>query len=143
MQFLTVTDESNVKHKVLVVPLTETEMNELMTQCKECMPSISVSSMVQKGHPYVIVDFGAGGSYKTALALDEESEDGHKVGDELEIGDLLTVILTSKTKAVRVSKDKVYFNVPLEEVLAFSFLFTADMAENYALFKMYKQPKGE
>jgi hypothetical protein len=34
-------------------------------------------------------------------------------------------------------------NVPLEEVLAFSFLYTADMAENYALFKMYKQPKGE
>ena len=33
-------------------------------------------------------------------------------------------------------------NVPLEEVLAFSFLYTADMAENYALFKMYKQPKA-
>ncbi len=34
-------------------------------------------------------------------------------------------------------------NVPLDEVLAFSFLFTADMAENYAVFKMYKQPKAE
>ena len=143
MQFFTVTDESNVKHKVLVVPLSGVEMNELMAQCKECMPSISVSSMVQNGHPYVIVDFGAGGSYKTALALDEESEDGHKVGDELAIGDLLTVILTSKAKAVKVSKDKVYMNVPLKEVLAFSFLYTADMAENYALFKMYRQPKAE
>jgi len=143
MQFFTVTDASNVMHKLLVVTLKGTEMNELMAQCKECMPSISVSSMLQKGHPYVIVDFGAGGSYKTALALDEESEDGDKVGDELEVGDLLTVILTSKAKAVRVSKDKVYMNVPLEEVLAFSFLFTADMAENYAVFKMYKQPKGE
>ena len=91
----------------------------------------------------MIVDFGAGGSYKTALALDEVSEDGHRVGDELEVGDLLTVILTSKAKAVRVSKDKVYMNVPLSEVLAFSFLFTADMAENYAVFKMYRQPKGE
>jgi hypothetical protein len=99
--------------------------------------------MVQNGHPYVIVDFGAGGSYKTALALDEKSEDGDKVGDELEIGDLLTVILTSKAKSVKVSKEKVYLNVPLKDILAFSFLFTADMAENYALFKMYKQPKGE
>jgi hypothetical protein len=143
MQFFTVTDESNVKHKVLVVPLSGVEMNELMAQCKECMPSISVSSMVQNGHPYVIVDFGAGGSYKTALALDEESEDGHKVGDELAVGDLLTVILTSKAKAVKVSKDKVYMNVPLKEVLAFSFLYTSDMAENYALFKMYKQAKAE
>lgn len=76
-------------------------------------------------------------------ALDEVSEDGDKVGDELAVGDVLTVILTSKTRAVSVSKDKVYMNVPLEEVLAFSFLYTADMAENYAIFKMYKQPKGE
>jgi len=143
MKFFTVTDDSNVKHKVLVVPLKDSEMNELRAQCKECMPSISVSSMVQNGHPYIIVDFGAGGSYKTALALDEQSEDGDRVGDELGLGDLLTVILTSKTKAVKVSRDKVYMNVPLEEVLAFSFLYTADMAENYALFKMYKQPKGE
>ncbi|MGA3111940.1 MAG: hypothetical protein ABSE15_07900 [Candidatus Bathyarchaeia archaeon] len=143
MQFFTVTDKSNVSHKILVVPLTGEEMNELMAQCKTCMPSIYVSSMVQNGHPYVIIDFGSGGSYKTALALDEESEDGDKIGDELGIGDLLTVILTSKFKAVKVSKDRVYLNVPLSEVLAFSFLFTADMAENYAVFKMYKQPKGE
>ncbi|HMK94031.1 MAG TPA: hypothetical protein VK536_01390 [Candidatus Limnocylindrales bacterium] len=143
MKFFTVTDESSVVHKVLAVTLSEAEMNELMAQCKECMPSISVSSMVQNGHSYIIIDFGAGGSYKTALALDEESEDGYKVGDELSIGDLLTVILTSKAKAVRISKDKVYMNVPLKEVLAFSFLYTAEMAENYALFKMYRQPKAE
>ena len=143
MQFFTVKDESNVKHKVLVVPLSGTEMNELTAECKECMPSISVSSMVENGHPYVIVDFGAGGLYKTAIALDEESEDGDKVGDELAVGDVLTVILTSKPKAVTISKDKVYMSVPLGEVLAFSFLYMADMAENYALFKMYKQPKGE
>ena len=99
--------------------------------------------LVQNGHPYVIVDFGAGVSWKTAIPLDKASEDGHKIGDELAVGDVLTVILTSKPKAVNISKDKVYMNVPLEEVLAFSFLYTADMAENYALFKMYKQPKGE
>jgi len=143
MQFLTVTDESDIKHKVLVVPLNETEMNELSGECKECMPSISVSTLVQNGHPYVIVDFGAGISWKAVVPLDEASEDGHKIGDELAIGDVLTVILTSKSKAFRILKDKVYMNVPLEEVLAFSFLYTADMAENYALFKMFKQPKGE
>lgn len=143
MQFFTVKDESNIKHKVLSVPLSDTEMNELNTQCKECMPSISVSSMVQNGHPYLIVDFGHGGSYKTAIALDEESEDGDKIGDELGVGDLLTVILTSKDKQVQVSKDKVYMNMPLKQILAFSFLFTADMAENYTLFKMYKEAKAE
>lgn len=143
MQLFTVTDESHAQHKILVVPLSGQEMNELMAQCKECMPSISVSTMVQRGHPYIIVDFGAGGSYKTALALDEESEDGYRIGDELELGDLLTVILTSKADAVKISRNKVYMNAPLEEVLAFSILYTAEMAENYAVFKMYKQPRSE
>ncbi|MCW4004758.1 MAG: hypothetical protein NWE95_12690 [Candidatus Bathyarchaeota archaeon] len=142
MQFFTVTDESNIKHKVLVIPLSQTEMNRLVGQCEKCLPSISISSLVQAGHPYVIVDFGAD-AWKTAIPLDEESEDGHKIGDELAVGDVLNVILTSDAKAMRVSRDKVYMNVPLESILAFSFLYTADIAENYALFKMYKQPKAE
>ncbi len=142
MQFFTVTDESSVKHKILAIPLTQKEMNELTGLCEKCMPSISVSSLVQMGHPYVTVDFGGNG-WKTAIALDEESEDGHPVGDELAIGDVLTVILTVNPHSVRVSRDKVYMNVPLEAILSFSFLYTADMAENYALFKMIKKPKGE
>ncbi len=142
MQFFTVTDQSSVKHKVLVVPLSQTEMTQLVGQCEKCMPSISISSIVQIGHPYLVVDF-SGGTWKTAIALDKESEDGHKIGDELEIGDVLNVILTSDAQALRVSKERVYMNVPLESVLAFSILYTADIAENYALFKMIKQPKAE
>ncbi len=99
--------------------------------------------MVQSGHPYVIVDFGGADSWKTVIALDEVSENGERVGDELAVGDVLTVILTSNPKAVNISKDKVYMSVLPEEVLAFSFLYTADMAENYAVFKMFKQPKSE
>src|SRR5665647_437651 len=120
MQFFTVTDQYSTKHKVLIVPLNQKEMTQLVGQCEKCMPSISISSIVQIGHPYVIVDF-SGGTWKTAIALDEESEDGHRVGDELEIGDVLNVILTSDAKALSVSKERVYMNVPLESVLAFSF----------------------
>jgi hypothetical protein len=142
MQFFTVIDTSSIKHKVLVVPLSQTEMTRLVGQCEKCMPSIAVSSIVQAGHPYVVVDF-SGGTWKTAIALDQESEDGHKVGDELVVGDVLNVILTSEANAVTVSREKVYMNVPLESVLAFSFLYTVDIAENYALYKMINQPKGE
>ena len=142
MQFFTVIDQSNIKHKVLVIPLNQKEMIQLVGQCEKCMPSIAVSSIVQIGHPYVVVDFN-GGTWKTAIALDQESEDGHRVGDELDVGDVLNVILTSDDRAIRVSKERVYMNAPLESVLAFSFLYTVDIAENYALFKMIKQPKGE
>ena len=143
MQFFTVSDKSSIKHKVLVIPLSQKEMNQLVGQCEKCMPSISISSIVQIGHPYVIVDFGGADAWKTAIALDKESEDGHRIGDELEVGDILNVILTSEPQALSVSKERVYMNVPLEAVLAFSILYTADIAENYALFKMIKQPKGE
>lgn len=90
------------------------------------------------GHPYVIVDF-SGGTWKTAIALDTESEDGHKVGDELSVGDVLNVILTSDLHAIEVSQNKVYIKIPLENILAFSFLYTADIAENYTLFNMYNK----
>ncbi len=143
MKFFTVTDEASLKHKVLVVPLNDKEMLELSGQCEKCIPSISTSALIQNGHPYVIVDFGAGGTWKTVIALDEESEDGHRVGDELAVGDVLNVILTSEAQAVKVSRDKVYMGVPLEAVLAFSFLYTAELAETYALYKLFKQPKAE
>ncbi len=142
MKFFTVKDQSNEKHKILLVPLSDKDMDELLGQCKTCMPSSSISSLVQNGHPYIIVDFGAGG-WRTAIALDEKSDDGHQIGEELVIGDILTVILTTDSKAARVSKDKIYMNVPIDKVLAFSFLYTAEMAGNYAFVKMYKQPKAE
>jgi hypothetical protein len=142
MQFFTITDQSSIKHKILIVPLNQKEMIQLVGQCEKCMPSIFISSIVQLGHPYVVVDF-SGGTWKTAIALDEESEDGHRIGDELDVGDVLNVILTSDAKAVSVSGEKVYLNVPLESVLTFSFLYTADIAENFSLFKMIRMPKGE
>jgi len=107
------------------------------------MPSISVSSIIQVGHPYIIVDFGGADALKTAIALDEESEDGHRIGDELELRDILKVILTVDAQALSAAKERVYMNVPIESILAFSVLYTTEISENYSLFKLIKQPKGE
>ncbi|XHH10406.1 MAG: hypothetical protein ACFCUE_07195 [Candidatus Bathyarchaeia archaeon] len=142
MKFFTVTDQSSTEHKILVINITESEYNDLVGQCEKCMPTLFFSSLIRAGHPYVVVDFGPGG-WKTAIALDEESEDGHRIGDELGMGEVLTVILTSKPNAVKISKDKAYMNVPIEQVIIFSFLYTADIAQNYAVYNMYKQPKSE
>jgi hypothetical protein len=142
MRFFTVTDQNNTVHKILVIPLNETEFIEVSGQCAKCIPSISVSSLIQAGHPYIIVDFGEA-AWKTAIPLDKESEDGHRVGDELQIGDVLTVFLTSEKNAMQASGGKVYMNAPLEAMLAFSVLYTAEMAENYAVFKLIEQPKAQ
>ncbi len=142
MRFFTVTDQDSVKHKILVIPLNQTELSEVVGQCDKCMPTITVSSLIQMGHAYVIIDFGAT-AWKTAIPLEQQSEDGHPVGDELNIGDVLTVFLVSDNNAMHVSGEKVYLNVPLHDVIAFSVLYTAEMAENYAIYKMIQQPKAE
>ena len=142
MKFFKVTDESNIKHKILVVPLGQDEMDRVIGQCRMCMPSIAVSSLIQMAHPYIIIDFGAD-SWKTAIPLDELSEDGHRIGDELAIGDMLTVFLTSDSKAVMASGEKVYLNTPLETVFILSIIYTSDIAENYAIFNLVTKHRAE
>ena len=116
MQFFTVTDQVSIKHKILIVPLNQKEMSQLVGQCEKCMPSIAVSSIVQVGHPYVVVDF-SGGTWKTAIPLDEESEDGHKVGDELEMGDVLNVIFNIRRQSRKgVRREGVHERPPGERV---------------------------
>ncbi len=140
MQFFRVTDQSKIKHKLLVIQVSPMEMKQLLGQCEKCLPSIYVSSIIQIGHPYVVVDFSSG-TWKTAIALDEKVHDEHMLGDELEMGDVIDVILTSEIDALMVEGEKAYLNVPLENILSFNFLYTAEIAENYALYKMIKQPK--
>jgi|GEM_PF-768769 len=142
MQFFTVTDPTGVQHKILLIPLKQSELTEVMGQCQKCIPSVTVSSLVQMGHPYVVLDFGAD-AWKTAIPLDEVSADGHRVGDELVVGDVLNVVLTAEPNALRISGDKVLLNVPVEAVLVFSFLYTAEIEENYMFFRMLQQPKAE
>jgi hypothetical protein len=67
----------------------------------------------------------------------------HRSGDELVVGAILNVDFNAESNALRVSGEKVYMNVPVESVLAFSFLYDAEIAENYSLFRMMKQPNAE
>ena len=80
-QFLTVSDQYSIKHKVPIEPLNQKERTQLVGQCEKRMPSIAVSSIIQVWQPYAVVDF-SNDKWKTAIALDEESEDDHRVGDD-------------------------------------------------------------
>ena len=56
---------------------------------------------------------------------------------------MLTVFLTSDSKAVMASGEKVYLNTPLETVLILSIIYTADIAENYAIFNLVTKHRAE
>jgi hypothetical protein len=66
------------------------------------------------GHSFLVVSFGED-SWKTAIALNKESYDTHRVCEELEVGDVLNVILTSEPQAIGISKERVYMNVLLKQ----------------------------
>jgi hypothetical protein len=60
VNFFSVSDPYNVKHNYLVIPLNETEYNDLLGQCKKGIPSINISTLMYNGHSSVIAEFGAG-----------------------------------------------------------------------------------
>ncbi len=138
MLFSTFIDKSNVKHNYLVIPLSDKEFSELVGLCEKCIPSISVSALIHRGHPYVVANFD-GGAWKTAWSLDETARDREKLGDKLSVGDVITVILTAKPqdKVIKVLKEKVDFIAPLEEVLAFSFTYNKEIKELFDLHSIY------
>jgi hypothetical protein len=138
MQFLSITDQSSLKHNFLIIPLSGDEFNELLGQCEKCIPEISVSAILHRGHPYIVADFSSG-SWRTLIPLDRALENNETLGAKLNAGDVLTVILTSNPQVAKAIKEKSNFNFDLNDILAFSLTYTKSMAETYTLYRMNQE----
>lgn len=140
MQFFYMLDEfTGIEHNYLILPLEKKQFERMRELCEEHIPSISCSAVIRKGHPHIAVDFGL--YFKSSIPLDEVFSSGEKLGDKLKVGDLLTVILTDRPQeqVITLTKNKASFNVPLEELLAFSFKYTEEMDEIYTLYKIIQR----
>ncbi len=132
---------TGTEHNYLILSLEKKQFERIRELCEEYIPSISCSAVIRKGHPFIAVDYGFWGSFKYAIPLDEVFYSGEKLGDKLKVGDVLTVILTAhpQDRVITLSKKKVSFNVPLEEILAFSFEYTKEMDEIYTFYKLIQR----
>lgn len=142
MYFFSLMDEhAGFEKTFLVLCSKEDKFKHLRKLYEEHIPSVYCSAVIRKGHPFITVDFLVGGFFKLALPLDEVFESGETLGDKLKVGDVLTVILTnhSQDELITISKKKPSFNLPLKEVLAFSFRYAEEMAEIYASYKLLQR----
>jgi len=139
MQFFYILDEfTGIEHNCLILSLKKKQFEHMRELCEKHIPSISCSAVIRRGHPFIVVDYGFGGFLKSTVPLDEVFYSGEKLGDKLKVGDVLTVILTAhpQDEVITLSKKKASFNVPLEEILAFSFKYTEEMDEIYTFYNL-------
>ena len=143
MQFIYILDDINkLMHEYLVCPIEKDEFKHLKEVFEESIPSISFSAVIRKGHPQLLVDYG---SFRSAIPLDEVFGSGEMLGDKLEDGDILTIILSDLPQdEVFVSTgDTMTLNVPLEDLIAYSFVYTEEMQEIYSFYKFVQRMKSE
>jgi hypothetical protein len=144
MQFFYMTDQfTGIEHTYLILPLTEKQFESMKKVSDEIIPLVTCSAMIRKGHPCIVFDYGIMGDVKSTLPLDEVFESGERLGDKFKVVDVLTVILTAKPqdKVITSSKEKVTFNVSLDEIIAFSFSYTLEMEEIYAFYNLFQRVK--
>lgn len=140
MQFFYMEDElTGVEHNYLILPLEEKQFQRMRELCKEHIPSISCSAVIRKGHPYIAIDFGL--YFRSSIPLDEVFYSGERLGDKLKVGDVLTVILTDRPQdqVITLTRNKMSFNVSLEELLVFSFKYTEEMHEIYTFYQLIQR----
>jgi len=144
MQFFSWVDElTGVEHKYLILQMEKEKFDDMRKLCTEHIPFVSCSAVFRKEHPFVVIDYGSnfGGFLKTAIPLDEVFLSGEALGEKLEVGDVLTVILTAhpQDKVITISKKKISFNVSPEEVIACSFRYTEEMDAIHTFYKLLQR----
>lgn len=146
MQFAHIIDEfTGIQHNYLILPLEKEQFESTKKLFEKYIPAISCSAVLRNGHPYIIIDYGFGGHFKSTIPLDETFYSGENLGDKFDIGEVVTIILTDRPqdKVITLSKKGVSFEVPLEELIAFSLTYTEEMAEIYTFYKLVQQIKSK
>jgi len=144
MQFLPLIDELNgIKHIFLISQLNKTEFEKVKEYCEKYIPTFYFSAVFRKGHPYITVDYGAGGFFKWAIPLDDLYYSGERLGDKLHVGDVLTMILSEhpQDNVLVMTKSGLSLLVPLKDLIAYSFTYTEEMNQIYAFYKLAQRIK--
>jgi len=144
VQFVYITDEkTETEHAYLILPFGKEEFETIKEMCSKHIPLITCCAILRNGHPYIVIDYGFGGTLKATIPLDDRFDSGDLLGDKFNVGNVVTVILTDRPQDRVIDlKKKDVFNVTLDEIIAYSFTYTEEMQEIYALYRYYQRLKG-
>ena len=128
---------TKTEHNYLVIYLKKSMFEDMKELFELQNPLLSCSAVIREGRPFVVMDFALAG-FKFAIPLNRVFESGQSLGEKLQVGEMLTVVLTAnieKRNVLTLSKKGLSLNVPIEEIIAFTFEYTEDMDELYRFYK--------
>ena len=134
---------TKTEHNYLVIYLEKSMFEDMKELFELQNPSLSCSAVIRKGRPFVVMDFALAW-FKFTIPLDRVFESGQSLGEKLDVGEMLTVILTVNTEkrnVLTLSKKGLSLNVPIDDIIVFTFEYTKEMNELYHFYKWFKTMK--
>ncbi len=130
-------DESKNWHNYLVVQLGKEEFRALKTRFETQVPKLDCWAMIRDGGPYIVFDYGG------VISLGEAFGSGQTLGEKLQVGDVVTVILTDKPQdQLFILENRVLkLNFALSEVIVYPFTYTKEMEQTYEFYAHYARLK--
>jgi hypothetical protein len=129
-------DETKNWHNYLIIQVPAQEYNTLkakVTQSVICWP------VIQNGKPTIVFAYGA------TINLNEAFGSGQTLGEKLQPGDIVTVILTDKPQdqLFLLKDNNLTLNFDLEEVTVYPFIYTKEMEQIYDFYQHYTHLKED
>ncbi len=140
MQFFRIRDdESKNGHSYLIIQLPPDDFTALKNRFKTQLPKLACWPIIRNSSPYVVFEYGG------AINLSEAFGSGETLGDKLQVGDIVSVILTDKPQDQLFTSSEITLklNFGLEDVIVYPFTYTKEMEHIYEFYTHYINLKGE
>jgi hypothetical protein len=139
MQFFRMRDEeTQTWHNYLIVQLSEEEFESLKSRFDTQVIKLTCNPVVRNGKPYVVFDYGG------AVNLSEAFSSGETLSDKLQVGDIVTVILTDQPQSQLLSQEDgtVKLNFDMAEIIAYPFTYSKEMEQLYEFYRIHSNLKS-
>ena len=128
-------DETKTWHNYLIIQVPTQEYGNLKSKVNQA--SVGCWPVIQNGKPTIVFGYGA------TINLSEAFGSGETLGEKLQPGDIVTVILTDKPQdqLFVLTDNKLTLNFALEEVTVYPFTYTKEMEQIYDFYAHYANIK--
>ncbi len=132
-------DESKTWHNYLIIQVTKEEYGAIHNRFSSQTPRLTYGTIIRNGNPYVIFEYGG------MINLSEAFGSGETLGEKLQVGDIVTVILTDKPQEQLfvLENNGLKLNFALSEVIVYPFTYTKEMERTYEFYAHYARLKDE
>jgi hypothetical protein len=123
-------------YNYLIIPMETGEFWALKERFETQIPKLGSTVVVRGGKPFIVFEYGG------AIDLSEQFGSGDTLGDKLNAGDIITVILTDHNQPFTPSETGVKINLNIDHIIAYPLTYTKEMERTYEFYVHYNNLKG-